>query len=214
MERPSPTRLNLLRTGRQLSRVTHGVALLRRKREALVSELFRVARPAADARAQITAATLRAYPQLLEALALHGRTGLRALAWPERDVRLELEPGSVWGIVVSRIAARPPLVRTLAARGTPPGSTGPAAVAAAAAFERLVDLLLDAAPREMLLRRLGEALARTSRQVNTLERRLAPGLRADLTRMGRTLDEREREERLRLKRRQSKGTLTAPSYNL
>ena len=66
-------------------------------------------------------------------------------------------------------------------------------------FERLADLLLDAAPREMLIRRLGEALAQTSRQVNTLERRLAPALRAEVTGMRRTLDEREREERLRLK---------------
>ena len=199
MERPSPTRLNLLRTARRLSKVTHGATLLRRKREALVTELFQLARPAADARAQITAATARAYPLLLEALALHGRTGLSALAWPERDLRIDVEPGSVWGIVVSRITARPLLARTLAARGTAPGSTGPAAVAASTAFERLVDQLLDAAPREMLIRRLGEALAQTSRQVNTLERRLAPALRVSVTGMRRALEEREREERLRLR---------------
>ena len=200
MDRPPATRLNLLRTARRLTRVTHGVALLRRKREALVSELFRLARPAADARANISSAGSRAYPALLEALALHGRTGLRQLAWPERELRIDVEPGSIWGIVVSRIAARPLLVRTLAARGLAAGATGPAAVAASTAFERLVDLLLDAAPREMLLRRLGEALAATSRQVNTLERRLAPGLGANLNRMRRALDEREREERIRLER--------------
>jgi vacuolar-type H+-ATPase subunit D/Vma8 len=55
----------------------------------------------------------------------------------------------------------------------------------------------------MLLRRLGEALAQTSRQVNTLERRLAPALRAAVTGIRRTLDEREREERLRLQRLKS-----------
>lgn len=141
----------------------------------------------------------RAYPALLGALALHGRTGLRAIAWPARDLTVAVEPGSVWGIVVSRITARPPLVRTLAARAAAPGLTGPAAVRAALDFERLADLLLDAAPREMLIRRLGEALAQTSRQVNTLERRLAPALRTEVTGMRRALDEREREERLRLK---------------
>jgi V/A-type H+-transporting ATPase subunit D len=52
----------------------------------------------------------------------------------------------------------------------------------------------------MVIRRLGEALAQTSRQVNTLERRLAPALRGAVTAIRRTLDEREREERLRLKR--------------
>jgi len=74
----------------------------------------------------------------------------------------------------------------------------PAAVEAAAAFEQLSDLLVSAAPREMLLRRLGEALARTSRQVNSLERRLTPELRGQLLAVRRTLDEREREEHVRL----------------
>jgi vacuolar-type H+-ATPase subunit D/Vma8 len=59
-------------------------------------------------------------------------------------------------------------------------------------------LLLDAAPQEMLLRRVGEALAQTSRQVHTLERRVSPQLERDIARVRRILDEREREERLRL----------------
>ena len=54
--------------------------------------------------------------------------------------------------------------------------------------------------REALLHRVGVALSRTSRQVNTLERRLDPSLRAQLTDVRRTLDEREREEHLRLAR--------------
>jgi V/A-type H+-transporting ATPase subunit D len=199
--------MNLLRAARRLDRVTRGVGLLRRKREALVAELFGMARPAADARAAIATAAARAYPALLAALGLHGRAGVRAIGWPARDLTVELEPGTVWGIAVSRITARPPLVRTLAARGAAPGLTGPGAAAATVEFERLADLLLDAAPREMLIRRLGEALAQTSRQVNTLERRLAPALRAAVTGMRRTLDEREREERLRLKHLQ---TLTQP----
>lgn len=199
--------MNLLRAARRLAQVTRGTGLLRRKREALVAELFRLARPAADARGEITRATARAYPLLLGGLALHGRAGLRAIAWPGRDVALEIEPGSLWGIVVSRITARPPLVRTVAARGAAPALTGPAAGGASAEFERLADLLLDAAPREMLIRRLGEALAQTSRQVNMLERRLAPALRTEVTGMRRTLDEREREERLRLKRLKSSRAL-------
>jgi V/A-type H+-transporting ATPase subunit D len=203
VERTSPTRLNLLRAARRLGRVTRGVGLLRRKREALVTELFKLARPAADARAQIAEAGTRAYPLLLAALAAHGRAGLRALAWPERALQVEVEGGSVWGITVSRIAVRPVLLRTLAARATTPGLTGPAAAAAATAFERLADLLLEAAPREMVIRRLGAALAQTSRQVNTLERRLAPALHGTVTAIRRALDEREREERLRLKRMKS-----------
>ena len=51
-----------------------------------------------------------------------------------------------------------------------------------------------------MLRRLGEALALTSRQVNTLEQRLLPQVRSQITFTRRALEEREREEYLRLRR--------------
>lgn len=196
----APTRLNLVRAVRRLERLSRGAAVLRRKREALVTELFRLARPAADAREQIAAAAVRAYPQLASAFAQHGQSGVRAIGWPGRELAVEPIAGSVWGVVVSRIESRPPVARTLVARGTAPPGTGPAAVLAAMAFERLTELLLDAAPREMLLRRLGQALAQTSRQVHSLEHRLSPRLTSDITRVQQVLEEREREERFRLKR--------------
>ena len=115
----------------------------------------------------------------------------------------------MWGVVVSRIESRPPVARTLGARGTAPTGTGPTAVQAAREFERLTELLLDAAPREMLLRRLGQALAQTSRQVHSLEHRLSPRLQGDITRVRQVLEEREREERFRLQR-----TITRPSSPL
>jgi V/A-type H+-transporting ATPase subunit D len=191
--------LNLLRAARRRERVARGVQVLRRKREALVGELFRIARPAADARTALAGSAARAYPALLDALAVHGRTGLRHLGWPEHPVDVEITARSVWGVPVAAIEQHPPVVRTLGARGTAPGLAGPAAAAAATEFETLLELLLAAAPREMLLRRLGEALAQTARQVNTLERRVGPVL-ADQVRLVRAaLDEREREERTRLK---------------
>jgi V/A-type H+/Na+-transporting ATPase subunit D len=199
VERLAPTRLNLIRAERRLERVRRGAALLRRKREALVSELFKLARPAADARRQIEDGSRRGYELLLRALALHGRAGLRALAWPERDLEVEIESAQVWGVPVASIVSRPPLTRTLGARGNSPGTAGPTVVGAAAEFERLTELLLDAATREMLIRRLGEALSQTSRQVHTLERRVAPSLLGQMGSVRRTLEEREREEHLRLR---------------
>jgi V/A-type H+/Na+-transporting ATPase subunit D len=196
----APTRLNLLRTQRRLEHMARGRDLLRRKREALVTELFQLARPAADARALIAEATLKAYPALLDALTAEGQAGLKSLGWPTRGIEVELRHGMVWGIAVADIVARPPVLRSLAARGVAPGGSAGATALAANGFERLTDLLLEAAPRELLLQRLGQALAQTSRQVNTLERRLTPELRADLTRIRAVLEEREREEHVRLER--------------
>jgi len=198
----APTRQNLLRSRRRLERVSKGVSLLRRKREALVAELFRIARPAAAQRVSIADRAARAYPALLAALAGEGSAGLRAIGWPVRELQVEIRPAQVWGIPISELLERPPIQRSLAARGTPPGSTGTAPVTAATEFELLIELLLDAANRETLLRRLGEAVSRTSRQVNTLERRIGPDLDHRITLIRRALDEREREEHLRLSRLQ------------
>jgi H(+)-transporting ATP synthase subunit D len=196
---PAPTRQNLLGLERRLERVAKGTSLLHRKREALVAELFRLARPAAETRVSIAERAESAYPILLSALAEAGYSDARAVGWPARDLWVELRSAQVWGTAVSEILERPSIRRTLAARGTAPG-VPPALNAAAVAFEELTELLLDAANREALLRRLGEALARTSRQVNTLERSLGPKLEQHLSRVRRSLDEREREERFRLQR--------------
>ena len=198
--RPAATRQNLLALERRLEHVGKGTALLRRKREALVAELFKLARPAVAARASIAAAATKAYPALLASLAEEGAEALGALGWPKRTLGVEIRSAQVWGIAIAEILGRPTIRRTPHARGVPPGAVTGATAEATGAFEDLADLLLEAANREALLSRLGEALARTSRQVNTLERRLQPSLEGDLASIRSTLDEREREEHVRLER--------------
>lgn len=194
------TRLNLVRARRRMERVAKGTNLLRRKREALVGELFRIARPAVDARAEISRQAVRAFTRLLDALAVAGSVDLTSYAWPVRELTVDLEEGQVWGLSASEIVQRPAVKRTVEARGTPPGSTGLAAVEAADGMETLVDMVLGAASDEQRLRRLGEALLQTSRQVNTLEQRVTPSLQQTVTAVSSALEEREREERVRLQR--------------
>jgi V/A-type H+-transporting ATPase subunit D len=197
--RIAPTRANLLRARRRLAQVQRGAALLRRKREALVRELFRLARPAADSRTRIATAFADAYDSLLAALAIHGRTGLRAIGWPTREIVVRIEPDQIWGINVSDLTERPPIRRMLDARGVAPGSTGPTTSETADRFETLTELLLDAAVAEQRIRRVAEAVARQTRHLRTLEQRLAPELEAQISTVQETLQEREREEYMRLK---------------
>ena len=194
-----PTRLNLLRSRRRLGRVREGAGLLRRKREALVRELLGRARPAVDERERISRAAAIAYPALVEALAQEGGAGVQASAEPLREVTVTMQSTQVWGLDIASVEEAPRLERTLEARGTAPGPTPAATVEAAGAFETLAQLLIEAAPREMLLRRLGQEVARTSRQVRALERRVEPALTAAISTMTGLLDEREREEHLRLR---------------
>ncbi len=202
------TRLNLVRARRRMDRVAKGTGLLKRKREALVGELFRIARPAVDAREEIDRQASRTYARLLEALAISGGESLATYGWPARELDVDLEEGQVWGLSTSEIVERPAVTRTAAARGTPPGSAGLATVEAADGIEAMVDLLLAAASTEQLLRRLGEALVQTSRQVNTLEQRVTPRLEATVKWVSSALDEREREERVRLQRLKARRSRT------
>jgi len=174
--------------------------LLTRKRKALVSELFRAARPVLDAREAIEWQSAVAYAALLQAEADRGSPLLRALAQPIREIGIELGHEEVWGLPCAEIVSHDPVRRPASARGFVSGAAGPAAIAAADAFERLTQLLLDATSRELRIRRLADALAETSRRVNLLERRVAPALAAEMARIGSTLEEREREEQLRYRR--------------
>ena len=196
----APTRSNLLRHRRRLERVRKGIDLLTRKRRALVADLFRVATPAIEARSRVQERAARAYPALLAAAAVQGAAGIDALGWPARQIEVELTLTESWGVVSGLVQRLTPVRRSLEGRGQFPALTGPASAAAAEEFERLVELLLDAASTELLLRRLAEALARTSRQVNTLERRVAPRLAGEIHRVRELLEEREREDHARLKR--------------
>lgn len=194
------TRSNLVRLRRRRDQVDRGAALLRRKRESLVAELFARAKPAVDSRRAIEERAATAYHALLEAFAAATSTELRALAWPEREVRVDLLPRDVWGIRGVELAEAPRLARSFAARGVAAGPNDAAASETAGEFERLVELLLAAAPEELFMRRIGHALSHVTRLVNTLEQRVAISLARDAETMQHTLEEREREEHLRLKR--------------
>jgi len=198
--RSPPTRHELMRLKRRIERVRTASTLLSRKRKALVEELFRIARPAIDARRELERRAASAFEALLQAEADRGHAALAALALPGREIGALLRPTRTWGVVGTEIVSHDPIRRSVAERGAPAGSTGPAAVVAAAQFEELTVLVLEAASRDLLARRLARALAETSRRVNQLERRVAPALVAEISRVESTLVEREREEHLQHRR--------------
>jgi V/A-type H+-transporting ATPase subunit D len=107
----------------------------------------------------------------------------------------------------------PPLVRPADGRGTSPTSWGPAGAEAARRHEAALEVLLRIASRELHLARLGEEIQATSRRINALEQLLLPALGAEAARIEGALDERDREDAVRLKRfraRKERGRARAP----
>jgi vacuolar-type H+-ATPase subunit D/Vma8 len=67
--------------------------------------------------------------------------------------------------------------------------------------------MIDSAPHEIRMTRLADAVALASQQMRVLQERVEPRLTAQIGLAARTLEEREREEHLRLKHLQrSRGT--------
>ena len=199
--RAAATRSNLLRLRRSLAQVERGALLLHRRRQSLVEALFELIRPALASQREVEERAQAAYRALLEALAVDGADALRAAGWPTREVNLDLVAGDVVGIRGVELESKIRLVRSVAARGLAMGTGDALLVAAAEQFEQLLELLLDVAPEEDFMRKLGRALNHVSRLVNTLERRVAPSLEGEVRAMRQVLDEREREDHLRLRRR-------------
>jgi V/A-type H+-transporting ATPase subunit D len=197
--RVAVTRSNLLRLRGQLVRVRKGSEIIRRQRQALVTELFRVARPAADSRVELAHRATTAAAALLDALANNGYDGMGALAGPERPIDVEIRPAQIWGVAVADVERTAPIRRTLDARGTPPGSTGASAMRAADEYEQLVELLIETAATEVRMTRLADAVAIASQRMRVLEERVEPQLVGEISVAARTLQEREREEHFRLK---------------
>jgi V/A-type H+-transporting ATPase subunit D len=194
-----PTRSTLLRARAQLDRVRRGADAVSRKRQALVGHLFRIARPAIDARAEITQRVNEAADKMFDAVAVNGLDALRATALPPRELAVDVTPAQIWGVPVADVQPVEQVRRTLEARGVTAGSAGREMNAAADAYEALAEVLIAAAPGELRVARLADAVASTSRQLRLLRERVEPRLIGQIATVAHTLEEREREEHLRLK---------------
>jgi V/A-type H+-transporting ATPase subunit D len=181
-----------------------GARLLRAKREVLAGEIWRMMREVLEGRARLDEALRDAVKALALSKALDGQGALESLAdVAGRDVPVRVDVRRVWGVPTPSVAA-PSLARPADARGSAPTSWGPSGVEAARRHEEALDVLLRIASRELHLARLGEETQETSRRINALEQILLPSLGAEGARIEAALDERDREDAVRLKRLRQK----------
>ncbi len=200
MIRAPTTRLGLLDVRARSAVADKGARLLRAKREVLAGEIWKMMREVLEGRARLDEALRGAVKALGLAKALDGQEALESLASAAgREVPVQVSVRRVWGVQTPTVTA-PPLVRTADRRGTSPTSWGLAGAEAARRHEEALDVLLRIATREKHLVRLGEEIQETSRRVNALEQVLLPALAAEARRVETALEERDREDAVRLKR--------------
>lgn len=204
MSRSPTTRMGLLEVRARRGVAGRGARLLRAKREVLASELWKLVQDVLEGRARLDEALRGAVKALELARALDGEEELASLALPAaRAVPLAVTVRRVWG-VPTPVVGSPPLARAVDQRGSAATSWGPAGAAAARRHEEALEVLLTIASRELHLTRLGDEIQETSRRINALEQLVLPALAADVTRIAAALDERDREDAVRLKRFRSR----------
>ncbi|HET9554227.1 MAG TPA: V-type ATP synthase subunit D [Anaeromyxobacteraceae bacterium] len=200
MARSPTTRMGLLelRARREVAR--KGARLLRAKREVLSGELVRLMRQVLEGRSRLDEALRDAVRAVELARALEGEPRLESLGWAAgREVPVAVTVRRVWGVPTPSVSA-PALVRAADGRGSSAASWGPTAAEAARAHEAALEILLRIASRELHLARLGDEIQATSRRINALEQLVLPQLQGEAARVAAALDERDREDAVRLKR--------------
>lgn len=204
MARSPTTRMGLLEVRSRRDVAARGARLLRAKREVLAGELFRMVREVLEGRATLDTVLQEAVKSLALARALDGDDALESLETVAgREIPLHVQVRRVWGVPTPTVSA-PILQRAADERGSSPTGWGPAGVEAARLHEEGLEVLLRIASRELHLARLGEEIQATSRRINALEQLLLPALGAEAGRIEGALEERDREDAVRLKRFRAK----------
>ncbi|MBW7885141.1 MAG: V-type ATP synthase subunit D [Caldilineaceae bacterium] len=199
-EHVNATRMELLALRVQIELARQGRDLLKEKRNALMKELMQVADTVLRGSDALDQAAGKARQALALAEAIDGPEAVQSASFAAQgQVALTVEGSHVMGVPIPRISAQP-VARGFGERGYHPASASVRIDAVAAQFEEEVDLIIDLAAREVLLRRLADEIARTGRRVNALEQIVVPRLMARRDRIRLILEEREREDHFRLKR--------------
>jgi len=199
MEQISPTRSELLSRRAQIGLARQGADLLRGKREALVREFLSELQRFVDTREALAKELAQAKQSLMRALAVDGPEAVASAGLASRrTIELQTTQRSIWGTKIVEVATEY-VPRTSAERGFSAAGSSARIDETAERFEAALELLLRAAPLDRKLARLAEEIRRTSRRVNALEQRMLPALEEQVRYIRGVLDQREREDVLRLK---------------
>lgn len=199
-ETVSPTRMNWLQRRKQLQVAVQGVDLLKRKRDALVADFFKIVRESLAARERLNSNAAQAYVFLSLAKAIEGSQALEAAAMADRrELMVDIEVRNVWGTKIPEVAVQN-VRRDPLERGLNPTATSARTLESATKFEDLVDAILQVAATEIKLKKIGEEIKKTTRRVNALEQVVVPRIRSEIRYISAVLEQRAREDIFRLKR--------------
>ncbi len=190
-----PTKGNLIAVKRSRSLAENGFDLMDKKRNILIHEMMSLINSATELQSRIDATFSEAYLAIRLANISMGGAEEVAAAMPNDDsVRVRYR--SVMGVELPTVTSTPSDTSIL-----PYGflSTTSALDDAYKKFTKVKELTLEMAELENSIYRLAYFIKKAQKRANALHNIVIPNLDMDIARIGEALEEKEREEFVRLK---------------
>jgi V/A-type H+-transporting ATPase subunit D len=190
-----PTKGNLIAARRSRALAKTGFDLMDKKRNILIREMTSLIDRAKTLQGRIDATFSAAYIAIRRAnISMGGSEGVASAMAVDNSVRVRYR--SVMGVELPVVSSSPPDTDIL-----PYGlaNTSSALDDAYLQFAGVKALTLEMAELENSIYRLAYSIRKAQKRANALHNVVSPGLDADIARIGEALEEKEREEFVRLK---------------
>lgn len=193
-----PTRINLIRTKKTLKQSKSGLELLERKRDVLMRELRHFAYDAKKLREEINSVLARAFQHLIESKVIMGSESVEnvALAFSLKE-NFILDHRSIMGVTV-------PLVKFQMEQDVKPeygfADTSAMLDKTFNEFSDVLEQIAQLAELEGAVFRIAYDIQQTQKRVNALKHVFIPRYSELVKRIELVLEEKEREEFIRMKK--------------
>jgi len=193
-----PTKIELVKLKRRISLAQRVQKIVKDRLSILTMEFLQAARETVQARRKLFDELSQAYKALSIATGYHGYMALeKELIATEADVKVTAGLRNIAGVRIPSFELREP---ERAMRGYNLVDTSSCVDYAAQASEKSLKTLVELAELQRGLELLGMEINRTKRITNALEYIIIPSLQATINYLTMKFEERDREEKGRLKR--------------
>ncbi len=191
-----PTKGNLLLMKRSLGLAKLGYELMDKKRNVMIMEMMRLIDRAAEIQSEIDQTFSEAYAALQETNTLFGIENISsaALCSPE-DTSVEIKFRSVMGVEIPSLAQEPSIPEPRFGFELGGSSLDEAYIK----FLKVKDLIRKQAEIENSVYRLATSIKKTQKRANALSDIIIPMYQGNIKFIAESLEEKEREEFVRLK---------------
>ncbi len=199
-----PTRMELIKLKRRIKMATRGHALLKMKRDGLIMEFREILEEAKEVMGGMVEKYNKAQEKMAMAKAVDGVVAVKSVAISrQQEPKFVMKKKNIMGVVVP-VIKREKVRKKVSEREYGVIATTARIDEAVAAYEELVDAILEVAEIETTVKRLIDEIEKTKRRVNALEYRVIPRMQEAARYITFRLEEMDRENIVRLKKIKAK----------